>query len=104
MDTPASTPQLTILTADDYREQYANSVMLKTSLWDFCFLFGRIDQTNPQMLTIRNSTAMYISPQQAKALQQVLNQNIESYEKQFGAIAIQPIPGSMAVGGKQFTC
>lgn len=102
MDTPQQ-PQITIVTADDYKEQYANSVMLKSTLWDFCFLFGRIDQTGAQTLTVKNFTAMYISPQQAKALQQVLAQNIESYEKQFGAIAIAPIPGAMPTG-KQFTC
>jgi hypothetical protein len=75
----------------DYREDYANSVNLRVTLWDFALAFGRIDQTGPQSLTIKQFTSIYISPQQAKALHQVLGQNLDSYEKNFGPITIAQI-------------
>ena len=56
----------------DYREAYANSVQVRVSLWDFFLLFGTINQNTPDSVTIHNHQGIFLSPQQAKALANVL--------------------------------
>ena len=81
----------------DYRESYANSVQVRVSLWDFFLLFGTMNQTGPDAVTILNHQGVFLSPQQAKALANVLNQNITQYEATFGEIKLeaQPPPGKV---------
>ncbi len=74
----------------DYREAYANSVQVRVSLWDFFLLFGTINQTTPDSVTIHNFQGLFLSPQQAKALANVLNQNVSQYEATFGEIKLEP--------------
>src|SRR6516162_5135826 len=74
----------------DYREQYANSVQVRVSLWDFFLLFGTINQTAPDNVSIANYQGIFLSPQQAKALANVLNQNVSQYEAAFGEIHLEP--------------
>jgi hypothetical protein len=74
----------------DYRENYANSVQVRVSLWDFFLSFGTINQTAPDSVTIQNFQGIFLSPQQAKALAAVLNQNVTQYESAFGAIRLDP--------------
>jgi hypothetical protein len=76
----------------DYREEYANSVQVRVSLWDFFLLFGRINQTAPDSVSISNFQGVFLSPQQAKALSNVLQQNITQYEATFGEIRLEPQP------------
>lgn len=79
----------------DYREAYANSVQVRVSLWDFFLSFGTIHQSTPESVTITNFQGIFLSPQQAKALANVLNQNITQYEAAFGEIRLEPRqPGS----------
>ncbi|MBF6570540.1 MAG: DUF3467 domain-containing protein [Candidatus Binataceae bacterium] len=103
--TPTTQPQqrLNIQNAHDYREDYANSVMVKGTLWDMQFLFGRIDQTSPETLEVRQFAAIYVSPQQAKAMLAILQQNVAEYERQFGTIAIAPV-ASPLIPGSQRAC
>jgi hypothetical protein len=79
----------------DYRENYANSVQVRVSLWDFFLLFGTINQTSPDSVLIQNYQGVFLSPQQAKALVNVLTQNVTQYEATFGEIKLeqQPPPG-----------
>jgi hypothetical protein len=81
----------------EYRENYANSVQLRLNLWDFTFLFGRVEPTAPpDDVVINNFQAIYVSPQQAKALLNVLQQNVQQYENAFGEIRLQPqTPGGI---------
>lgn len=81
----------------DYREGYANSVQVRVSLWDFFLLFGTINQTAPDSVNIVNYQGVFLSPQQAKALANVLNQNVTQYEATFGEIKLeaQPPPGKV---------
>ncbi len=72
----------------DYRESYANSVQVRVSLWDFFLMFGTIHQTTPEAVNIQNFQGIFLSPQQAKALANVLNQNISQYETAFGTIRL----------------
>jgi flagellar protein FlaG len=41
-------------------------------------------------VTIRNHQAIFLSPQQAKALFNVLGQNIAQYEQAFGTLNLEP--------------
>jgi hypothetical protein len=86
-------PALNLETTEDYREGYANSVQLRASLWDFFLLFGQLKQTRPDAVTIQNFQGVYLSPQQAKALLNVLQQNIQQYESTFGEIRLEPRSG-----------
>jgi flagellar protein FlaG len=79
----------------DYRETYANSVQVRMSLWDFFLVFGTINQTSPDSVTIQNFQGIFLSPQQAKALANVLNQNVSQYEATFGEIRLEPKQSSV---------
>ena len=83
-------PQLNVAQTPDYRETYANSVQVRVSLWDFFLLFGTINQQAPDKVSIANFQGLFLSPQQAKALANVLNQNIQQYETAFGEIKLAP--------------
>jgi len=78
----------------DYREAYANSVQVRVSLWDFFLLFGTVTQSTPESVSIQNYQGVFLSPQQAKALANVLNQNVSQYEATFGEIRLEPKPAS----------
>ena len=86
-------PKVQLVNGPDYREHYANSVQMRVSLWDFYMSFGVINQTAPDLVTIQNFEGIYLSPQQAKALFNVLQQNISQYESTFGEIKLEPQSG-----------
>ena len=81
----------------DYRVGYANSVQVRANLWDFFLMFGTLSQTSPDSVTIQNFQGVYLSPQQAKALANVLQQNVAQYESTFGEIKLEPSPPDSAV-------
>jgi flagellar protein FlaG len=87
--TPPSQPKIQLTTTPDYRENYANSVQVRVNIWDFFLLFGTINQSSPDMLNIQSFQGVYLSPQQAKALYNVLQQNIKQYESAFGEIRLE---------------
>jgi hypothetical protein len=92
---PPTKIQLT--NAADYRESYANSVQVRVSLWEFFLLFGTMNQTAADAVTILNHHGVFLSPPQAKALANILNQNVSQYEQTFGEIKLeaQPPPGKV---------
>jgi flagellar protein FlaG len=80
----------------EYREGYANSVQVRVSLWDFFLTFGLISQSTQDSVSILNFQGVYLSPQQAKALANVLQQNVTQYEAAFGELKLEPhTPGSI---------
>ncbi len=79
-------PKIHLQNAPDYREAYANSVQIRVNLWDFFLLFGVVNQTAPDQVSIQNFQGIYVSPQQAKAVLNVLQQNVQQYEATFGEI------------------
>src|SRR5580704_6214259 len=83
-------PHLNVAQSPDYRESYANSVQVRVSVWDFQLTFGLASSESPDQVTIRNHQAIFLSPQQAKALLNVLSQNIAQYEQAFGALNLEP--------------
>ena len=92
-----SQPRIVLEKAPDYRESYANSVQIRVNLWDFFLLFGTLSQTSPENVQIQNFQGVYVSPQQAKALLNVLQQNIGQYEAAFGEIRLEPRAGAAFV-------
>ncbi len=86
-------PKFQLINTSEYRENYANSVQIRVNLWDFFLMFGTVNQTAADAVTINNFQGVYLSPQQAKALLNVLTQNISQYEATFGEIKLEPHPG-----------
>lgn len=88
-------PKIELIQRPDYREGYANSVQVRANLWDFFLMFGLVQQNSPESVAIQNFQGVYLSPQQAKALVNVLTQNIKEYEAAFGEIRLEPqAPGT----------
>jgi flagellar protein FlaG len=79
-----------VVQTPDYRESYANSVQVRVSVWDFSLVFGLASSDSPDQVTIRNHQAIFLSPQQAKALWNVLGQNLSQYEQAFGTLNLEP--------------
>jgi hypothetical protein len=85
-------PKIRLENSPDYRENYANSVQVRANLWDFFVGFGIMTQTGAEDVSIRMFQGVYLSPQQAKALTNILQQNIKQYEDAFGEIRLEPKP------------
>ena len=91
---PAEQPTLRLTNTEDYRDGYANSVQVRMSVWDFFLVFGTMTQQNPEELTVKNFQGIYLSPQQAKALWNVLGHNLSQYEQTFGSVTLEQLPQS----------
>ena len=74
----------------DYRDSYANSVQVRMTMWDFFLSFGVMSDANAERVLIEAFQGIYLSPQQAKALSNILQQNILQYEGAFGEIRLEP--------------
>ena len=85
-----SQPNIRLINMPDYRDGYANSVQVRVSVWDFLLVFGRLQQQTSTEVEVHNFQGIYLSPQQAKALMTILEQNIIQYEKTFGEIKLDP--------------
>jgi Protein of unknown function (DUF3467) len=83
-------PNVKLSSAPDYRESYANSVQMRVNVWDFFMVFGTLQQQSETQVEIRNFQGIYLSPQQAKALLGLLQQNVSGYESAFGEIKLDP--------------
>jgi len=90
MSQPIQQTQVNLSQTADYRESYANSVQVRVSVWDFQLVFGLASSEAPDQVNIRNSHAIFLSPQQAKALWNVLGQNLAQYEQAFGEMSLEP--------------
>jgi hypothetical protein len=87
---PSDQPNVTTTETDKYRESYANSVQVRMSVWDFFLVFGIMRQESSDEVQIENFQGIYLSPQQAKALMNILGHNLAQYEQTFGTIALSP--------------
>ena len=87
-------PRIVLHKTADYRETYANSVQIRVNLWDFYLMFGTINHTQPEQVEIQNFQGVYLSPQQAKAMLGLMQQNVSQYEAAFGEIKLEPRAGS----------
>jgi Protein of unknown function (DUF3467) len=83
-------PNVKLLNTADYRESYANSVQMRVNIWDFFLIFGTLQQQSETHVEVKNFQGIYLSPQQAKALLGLLQQNVAGYEGAFGEIKLDP--------------
>src|SRR5437660_12383974 len=83
-------PNVKLNNASDYQENYANSVQMRVNIWDFFLVFGTLQQQTETQVEIKNFQGIYLSPQQAKALLGLLQQNVSGYESTFGEIKLDP--------------
>ena len=83
-------PRIVLKRTADYRDSYANSVQVRLSVWDFLLVFGTLSPQAPDQVEIENFQGIYLSPQQAKALMKILEQNVVNYEQAFGEIKLDP--------------
>jgi flagellar protein FlaG len=86
----AAQPNIKLINNKDYRKNYANSVQVRVNVWDFFLVFGTLQQQTQTDVEINNFQGIYLSPQQAKALLTILQQNVINYEKTFGEIKLDP--------------
>ena len=86
----ANQPNVKFVQTSDYREAYANSVQIRVNVWDFFLVFGTMQQSTESQVELRNFQGVYLSPQQAKALMALLQQNVANYESAFGEIKLDP--------------
>jgi hypothetical protein len=84
-------PQFKLTKTDNYRDSYANSVQVRMSVWDFQLIFGTVAQSSANEVDLQNFQGVYVSPQQAKALWNVLGHNLAQYEQTFGKLALEPL-------------
>jgi hypothetical protein len=83
-------PNVKLTNDPTYRENYANSVQMRVNIWDFFLVFGTLQQQTETHVDIKNFQGIYLSPQQAKALLGLLQQNVAGYESAFGEIKLDP--------------
>jgi flagellar protein FlaG len=98
MSPSAQQPQVNLIETPDYRESYANSVQVRVSVWDFQLVFGLASSDTPEQVNIRNHQAIFLSPQQAKALFNILGQNLAQYEQAFGTLNLEPMSHNFPQG------
>jgi len=89
MNTP-NQPNIKLVNLPEYREGYANSVQVRVNVWDFFLVFGTLQQQAENQVEVHNFQGVYLSPQQAKALMSILQQNVAGYESAFGEIKLDP--------------
>ena len=83
-------PNVRLINSPEYRDGYANSVQVRVSVWDFFLTFGRLQPVGADEVEVQNFQGIYLSPQQAKALLTILEQNVRQYEGTFGEIKLDP--------------
>ncbi len=87
---PPQPPNVKLTATNDYRESYSNSVQARVSVWDFFLAFGSLRAQTATEVEVANCQGIYLSPQQAKALLMILQQNVSQYESAFGEIKLDP--------------
>jgi flagellar protein FlaG len=82
--------EITTVSTADYRESYANSVQVRVTVWDFFLSFGTIKEIAPGKGEISNFQGVFLSPQQAKAMVNILTKELQGYERKLGEIRLLP--------------
>ncbi len=83
-------PTIRVSESEDYNDLYSNSVQIKMSVWDFHLVFGTMSSASPEEVSFTSKQGIYLSPQQAKALFNILGQNLAQYEATFGELKLEP--------------
>jgi hypothetical protein len=80
--------------AEGYFSAYSNNVAFSTNAFDFSLVFGEMTDITPGKLRIEQKVRIVMTPIHARLLLQVLQQQVDSYESQFGPINV---PASLQV-------
>src|ERR1700733_14860380 len=91
-------PNVVLKRMPEYREGYANSVQVQKSVWNLRLTFCISYQETAEEININDFQTVYFTPQQAKALCGLLEQNLLQYEHTFGPISLEPRPAAMPQG------
>src|ERR1039458_6862207 len=83
-------PAVATTRSENYRDGYANNIQARMSVWDVFLVFGAMGQEAPSEVRIENFQGIYLSPQTAKALLNLLSHNLAQYEQTFGTLALEP--------------
>jgi hypothetical protein len=71
---------------------YANSLHLEVSPWDFKLCFGQTQKATDDELVVNELVHVYVSPQHAKAIVNVLQTQLARYESEVGPLPVIPTP------------
>lgn len=75
---------------EDVPRYYTNSVEVLTSMYDVQLRIGVIEEAGEEGLVIRTTARVFMSPQHAKSLADVLTRNVREYEERFGTLSTGP--------------
>lgn len=73
---------------------FVNSVRILSSIFDFTVLFFQLKMISTEegdQGQLREVAKIYLSPQHAKAISELLSRKVSEYEEQFGPIPTGPI-------------
>jgi hypothetical protein len=73
--------------ADKFTKIYANNAQVESSIWDVRLTFGDMTVSEGKA-NVEQLVTIVMSPQLAKALANVLTNNIAKYEQEIGAILL----------------
>lgn len=67
---------------------YANNTSVETTLWDVCLRFAETIETDQEanIIKVRELARVRMSLQHARVIAGILNQDLERYERDYGAI------------------
>ena len=65
---------------------YTNIVEVESNLFDFILHFGNRDREQAQKGDFDSLVTVFMSPQHAKLLASILQNHVQMYEKNFGAL------------------
>ena len=74
---------------------YANSIEVGISLFDVTLILGTTLVATAERAVIQQTARVIVSPQHAKVLAKILNDNLADYESKFGAIPVDPDDSSV---------
>ena len=73
---------------------YANNTQLTVSAYDFKFTFGQIVESTTDGVLVEPKTVVFMSPQHAKAISELLVNHIKIYEEMSGHHISDPLPST----------
>lgn len=88
--------------SENFTSIYSNFVSMRSGLYDFVFMFGRISpiatpvaskmdqQQSEEVIAPIFEAEVYMSPQHAKVFYLLLKEHIEKFEQRFGEIKLPP--------------
>lgn len=86
--TPTTTIKLPAGDVPDVPMYYANNTSVETTLWDVCLRFAETIETDREanIIKVREVARVRMSLQHARVIVGILNQHLERYEHDYGAI------------------